>query len=89
MITDVYVVHNDSTQVKKVEDSCKKESLTFHFIDSQSNKSKKEAWALKAHWAAREDPFALVTDGDKAIKAFYSETGEDIIEELINYINTL
>lgn len=87
MITDVYVVYNDTEQVKRVEDSCNIESLTFHFIDSQSIKTKKEAWALKSHWAAREDPFAIVMNGDKAIKAFYSETGEDVINSLINYLN--
>ena len=86
MITDVYVVYNNENQVKKVEDSCNKESLTFHFIDSQSIKTKREAFMLKSHWAARLDPFALVTDGDKAIKAFYSEA-ENVIDSLIKYLN--
>ena len=87
MITDVYVVYNDEKQIKKVEDSCKKESLTFHFIDSQSLKTKREAWSLKSHWAAKEDPFAIAMDGDKAVKAFYSEAETDVINSLIKYLN--
>lgn len=89
MITDVYVVYDNIKQVKEVEDAYKAmASPTFHFISSQSNKTKKEAWALKSHWAAKEDPFALAMDGEKAVKAFYSETGEDVIKSLINFINS-
>lgn len=89
MITDVYVVYSDSEQIKKIGSTyALKVSPVFHFLSSQSNKTKKEAWALKSHWAAKEDPFAIVMDGDKAIKAFYSETGEDVIKSLINYINS-
>ena len=88
MITDVYVVYNSIEQMKKVEDSFKdKESPTFHFIDALSNKTKKEAWSIKSHWAAKEDPFAIIMNGDKAIKAFYSEADDDIITSLINYID--
>lgn len=87
MITDVYVVYNDESQIKKIGDTFKVPPI-FHFIDSQANKTKKEAWALKSHWAAREDPFAIAMDGDKAVKAFYSETGEDVIQSLINFLNS-
>lgn len=89
MITDVYVVYDDVEQVKKIGGPYTlKASPIFHFLDSQSNKTKKEAWALKSHWAAKKDPFAIAMDGDKAIKAFYSETGEDVIKSLINFINS-
>lgn len=89
MITDVYVVYNDENQVKRIGGAYTlKVSPIFHFMDSQANKTKKEAWALKSHWAAKEDPFAIVMDGEKAVKAFYSETGEDVIQSLINYLNS-
>lgn len=49
-------------------------------------KGKKEAWKLKSHWAAKLDPFVLITDlEDKPIKVFYSESG-DAIEELNKYL---
>ena len=89
MITDVYIVYNNPEQVKRVRESCKtRVPLTLHFMNSQANETKKDAWALKSYWAAKEDPFAIAMDGEKAVKAFYSETGEDVIKSLINYLNT-
>lgn len=85
MLTDVYIVYNNEEHKKKVEDSVKV-SPTFHFIDSLSKKSKKNALTLKSYWGARLDPFAIVMDKDKPIKAFYSES-EDVINNLINYLN--
>lgn len=85
MITDIFITYSDNTQLKRIEDILEISSI-FHFIDSMSKNGKKEANVLKSHWAARLDPFVLVMDGDKAIKAFYSETGEDVIDSLINYV---
>ena len=85
MISDVFIVYSDKAQVKKVEDSVKV-SPTFHFIDALSRNGKKEAWALKSYWGAKLDPFAIVMDGDKPIKAFYSES-ENVIDNLIAYLN--
>lgn len=84
MIIDIFIVC-DETQLKKVEDAVKVAS-TFHFIDPLSKKGKKEAWALKSHWGARLDPFAIVMNDGKPVKAFYSESGE-VIDDLILYLN--
>lgn len=84
MITDIFIICNKD-QLKKVEDTVKVTS-TFHFIDPLSKKGKKEAWALKNYWGAKLDPFAVVMDGDKPIKAFYSES-ENVIDNLIIYLN--
>lgn len=86
-MTDIYIVYNDESQMKEVGELYKDiESPIFHFINAQSLKGKKEAWALKSHWAAKLDPFAIVMDGDKALKAFYSEA-EDVVESLKKYLN--
>lgn len=89
MITDIYIVYDKEEQIKELDGifSLEENSPTFHFINSQSNKTKKVAWALKNRWASKIDPFVLITNGDKAVKAFYSETGEDVIESLLNYLN--
>ena len=88
MITDVFIIYNNEAQIKRVEESCiLKNSPFFTYINESSRKGKKEAYALKSHWGARLTPFAICMDGEKAIKAFYSETGEDIIESLIDFIN--
>lgn len=85
MITDVYLVCSDSLQREKVKDSVRG-SLTFHFLDPLSKEERKEALALKSYWAARLDPFAIVTNEDKPVKAFYSEAN-DVINDLIEYLN--
>lgn len=88
MITDVYLVYNDTSQINRIGDTYTlKVSPFFTFINETSPKGKKEAFALKGHWGARMTPFAICMDGEKAVKAFYSETGEDVIESLIKFLN--
>lgn len=84
---EVHVVYNEDSQRERLEEALKESPFSFTFIDVRG-KEKKNAWALKSHWAAKQDPFAIVMDEDKAIKAFYSETGEDIINSLINFLKS-
>lgn len=84
-MTDVFVVYNDKEQLNRIGDTSKYTPI-FHFIDSLSKKGKKEAYRLKSHYAARLDPFAVILDKSKPIKAFYTEA-EDVIDSLINYLN--
>ena len=84
-MTDVFVVYNDKEQLNRIGDTSKY-TLNFHFIDSMAKKSKKEAYRLKSYYAARLDPFAVILDKNKPIKAFYSEA-EDVIDSLIKYLN--
>lgn len=86
MITDVYVVYDNDDIVKKIGDTSLKVSPFFHFIDSRTLQGRKDSFKLKGSWAARLNPFALCTNGDKPIRAFYSEA-EDVIESLIKYLN--
>lgn len=88
MITDVYIVYNDDEQIKKIGGTYTlKVSPFFHFIDDRTHKGKKDSYKLKGSWGARVTPFVLCTEGDTPVKAFYSETGEDVINSLINYLN--
>ena len=84
MVTDVFIICNKE-QMKKVEDSVK-ESPTFHFIDPMTAKGRKESFKLRGHWGAKLDPFAIVKDGERPIKAFYSEA-ENVIDSLIMFLN--
>lgn len=83
---EVYIVYNDDLQKERLEEAFKEPPFSLTFIDVRG-KEKKNAWAIKNKWAARLDPFAIIMDGDKAIKAFYSETGEDVINSLISFLN--
>lgn len=84
-MTDIFIVYNDKEQLNRIGD-ISKYTPNFHFIDSMTKKGKKEAFKLKSHYAARLDPFAVILDGNKPIKAFYSEA-EDVIDSLIKYLN--
>lgn len=87
MITDVYVVYNNDNVLKRLGGTFKV-SPFFHFIDSRTVNGQKEAFKLKGSWGARLDPFAITFDEDKAVKAFYSETGENVVESLITFLNS-
>lgn len=80
----IYVICNKNEEMKIREST--KGSLNFYFIDPTTSKGIKEARSLKSHWAARKDPFALIEENNKPIKAFYSEA-EDVITNLIKYLN--
>lgn len=82
---EVYIVYNNDSQRKKLEETFKESPFSFTFIDARG-KEKKNAWALKSHWGAKLDPFAIVMDEDKALKAFYSEA-DNVIDDLIKYLN--
>ena len=82
---NVILVYNNKNQLDKIGDTSKYSPI-FHFIDSMSKKGKKEAYKVKSYYAARLDPFAIILNNDKPIKAFYSEA-EDVIDSLIKYLN--
>ena len=85
MITDVYLVYNDDAQIQQIGGTWKV-SPFFHFIDDRTPDGRREAFKLKGFWGSRVTPFALCTDEEKPIKAFYSEAG-DVIKSLIDYLN--
>ena len=84
-MTDIIVVYNDKNQLDRIGDTSKYTPI-FHFVDSLAKKSKKEAWRIKSYYGAKLDPFAVILDNEKPIKAFYTEA-EDVIDSLIKYLN--
>ena len=84
-MTDVIVVYSDKNQLDRIGDTSKYTTI-FHFVDSLAKKSKKEAWRIKSYYGAKLDPFAVILDDEKPIKAFYTEA-EDVIDSLIKYLN--
>ena len=84
-MTDVIVVYSDKNQLDRIGDTSKYTPI-FHFVDSLAKKSKKEAWRIKSYYGAKLDPFAVILDDEKPVKAFYTEA-EDVIDSLIKYLN--
>ena len=84
-MTDIIVVYSDKSQLDRIGDTSKYTPI-FYFVDSLAKKSKKEAWRIKSYYGAKLDPFAVILDDEKPIKAFYTEA-EDVINSLIKYLN--
>lgn len=84
---DIFIVYNDSSVERRIKEANINSLPFIHFIDERTLKGKKEAFKLKSFWGAKITPFAIILEDDKAIKAFYSETDNDIIESLIEYLN--
>ena len=84
-MTDIIVVYSDKSQLDRIGDTSKYTPI-FHFVDSLAKKGKKEAWRIKSYYGAKLDPFAVILDDEKPIKAFYTEAG-DVIDSLIKYLN--
>ena len=84
-MTDIIVVYSNKSQLDKIGDTSKYTPI-FHFVDSLAKKSKKEAWRIKSYYGAKLDPFAVILDDKKPIRAFYTEA-EDVIDSLIKYLN--
>ena len=82
---NIIVIYNDKNQLTKIGDTSKYTPI-FRFIDSLAKKSKNEAKKIKSYYSARLDPFAVVLEDEKPIRAFYSEA-EDVIDSLIKYLN--
>lgn len=84
-MTDVIIVYSSKSQLDRIGDTSKYTPI-FHFVDSLAKKSKKESWRIKSYYGAKLDPFAVILDDEKPIKAFYTEA-EDVIDSLIKYLN--
>lgn len=84
---DVYLVYNDDKDLKKLGDANIKASPFFHFIDDRTRRGRKDSWKIKGGFGAKLTPFAVIYEGEKPIKAFYSEADENIVESLIKYLN--
>lgn len=85
---DIKIVTEKDTDVDRIINDINR-IIYIHRIDPNTREGKKEAYELKSHWASRKNPFICINnDEDKVIKCFYSETGDDIINSCINYINS-
>ena len=90
-VTYVYNKLEDCESMKNLTD---KGDYCINFIDSGSAKEKSKAFKFKSEWGAREEPFALITENNKAIIAFYTEDGninnklKDFLDSYFKYENT-
>lgn len=86
---ELVLISNDLEDEKKVLSRESPSGYYFSFLDLGSMLCRSDAYALKSEWGAREDPFALVKDNDKVLRCFYSEEGKDVVDEALNFIESL
>ena len=85
---DIYIVHNNPEIVNDIWEASYPKDPFVHILDIGSLKERSKAFKLKQEWGARKDPFCLIEEDGKAVKAFYSETGDDAIIQLINFMKS-
>lgn len=85
---DIYIVH-DNPNVEDLVWNIPTEINPFiHFLDIGSKKDKHKAFKFKQDWGARKTPFCLIESDGVPLKAFYSETGDSAINQLIEFLRT-
>lgn len=84
---DIYIVYNDEYFKEQINNLNNLDDYFVHFINEKTRTGLKEGFKIKSHWGAKLTPFILVANNDKAIKAFYSESKTDIIQDLNNFLN--
>lgn len=83
---DIYIVH-DTSNIEDIIWTIPTEIEPFiHFLDINSKKDRSKAFKFKQIWGARKNPFCLMEKDGKPMKAFYTETGDDAIKQLINFL---
>ena len=85
---DIYIIHNNPDTIKNIWNIPLNFEPFIHLLDIGSKVDRSKAFKFKQNWGARQDPFCLIEEDGKPIKAFYSEIGEDAINQLINFIKT-
>jgi hypothetical protein len=84
MNVDLFISYLDS-KVPKILEKELPDGVLVHMYDETTRTGKKEGWALKSEWGAKESPFALVAFDGIPKKAFYTEA-EDVIVSLLKYL---
>jgi hypothetical protein len=83
---DIYITYIDDTFKERIEDLKSLNSLFVHFINENTRKGLKEGYKLRSHWGATLSPFILITKDNVPIKAFYSESKSDLVQDLNNFL---
>jgi len=83
---DIILVHNNPKLEELFKNSYNGEAF-MQFLDRGSKKERSKAYKIQQEWGSNQTPFALVKKDDKVIKAFYAEDNDNVISNLISYLN--
>ena len=84
---EAIIVYDNKKDRKLLDLVDSKFPIFIEYVDSNTTKGKKEAYRIKSHWAAKINPFVVVQENEKILKVFYTESGKNAVQQLINYLN--
>ena len=79
---DIYLVFDDQKDLEKLE-SVVDNNYYIHYLNINKHHDRSKAFKLKGEWSARKNPFVLLSKKDNVIKAYYSETGMNAVDQFI------
>lgn len=79
---DLYLIYDNSEDLQKIEDTINS-NYYLHHLNINKHNDRSKAFKFKGEWSAKLDPFILLSENDKIIKAYYSETGESAVNQFI------
>lgn len=85
----IFIVYDNTEQLTLFKQSTfSKINPLVEYINMNTKEGRKNGFKLKGEWGARANPFCIIFERDKAIKAFYSENDweDNAIIQLINYL---
>lgn len=79
---DLYLVFDDINDLNKVEEVINS-NFYLHYLNINKHNDRSKAFKFKGEWSARLNPFILLEEKGKVIKAYYSEIGESAVAQFI------
>lgn len=83
---DILLIHNNPSFVDLFKNSYNGEAF-MEFLDRGSKKERSRAYKIQQEWGSTKTPFALIKKDGEVIKAFYAEDNDNVITNLISYLN--
>jgi len=87
---ELNIVYSDDSNYDRLMQS-NINNILINAYDIKTHTGKSKGNKLRYNWGANKLPFVILTDGDKPLKTFYSdspyEPDNDVINQVINYLN--
>lgn len=79
---DIYLVFDDVNDLNRLEEIIN-EDFYLHYLNINKHHDRNKAFKFKGEWSARQNPFILLEEKGKVLKAYYSEVGENAVTQFI------
>lgn len=79
---DLYLVFDDIDDLNRIESTIDSK-FYLNYLNINKHHDRSKAFKLKGEWSAKLNPFILLKENDKVLKAYYSEIGESAVTQFI------